>query len=290
MTSPRVVVVHRATEYDELLARHGTRGQAAFFLTTRGRSLDDVDAQHAALAAARATVAAAIPADWRRAEVERSDVSRFVFGPEDIVVVVGQDGLVANVAKYLNGQPVIGVNPGGYAGILVPHRASEVAALLAGRGKAPVTRRAMVSVRTDDGQELTALNEIFVGQPTHQSARYRLEVAGEGERQSSSGLIVGTGTGATGWCASIQRVAAPQLPLPAPSEEGLAWFVREAWPSPNTGVSLTAGLLAPGEELSLVVESDSLIAFGDGIEDDRLILSWGQRVSIAVADRYLVTL
>ena len=32
------------------------------------------------------------------------------------------------------------------------------------------------------------------------------------------------------------------------------------------------------------------VAFGDGIEDDRLILSGGQRVSIAVADRYLVTL
>ena len=30
---------------------------------------------------------------------------------EDIVVVVGQDGLVANTLKYLQGQPVIAVNP-----------------------------------------------------------------------------------------------------------------------------------------------------------------------------------
>ena len=42
---PRVVVVHRRTELDELIARHGTRAQAAFFLRTRGRSLEEVEAR-----------------------------------------------------------------------------------------------------------------------------------------------------------------------------------------------------------------------------------------------------
>ena len=41
--APRVVIVHRATELDELLARHGTRGQAAFFLSTRGRAIDELE-------------------------------------------------------------------------------------------------------------------------------------------------------------------------------------------------------------------------------------------------------
>jgi hypothetical protein len=36
---PRAVVVHRTTEYAELVARHGTRQQAAFFLETRGRGI-----------------------------------------------------------------------------------------------------------------------------------------------------------------------------------------------------------------------------------------------------------
>ena len=52
MASPRVVVVHRATEYEELLARHGTRGQAAFFLANRGGSLDELERRHEAQAAA----------------------------------------------------------------------------------------------------------------------------------------------------------------------------------------------------------------------------------------------
>jgi hypothetical protein len=40
-----------------------------------------------------------------------TDLDRFLLDPEDIVVAVGQDGLVANVAKYVQDQPVIGVNP-----------------------------------------------------------------------------------------------------------------------------------------------------------------------------------
>lgn len=99
--SPRAVVVRRRTELDELLARHGTHGAAAFFLRTRGRSVDEVQARHDALQAALSDVSAAIPADWRRGTVERADLDRFLFEPADIVVVVGQDGLVANVAKYL---------------------------------------------------------------------------------------------------------------------------------------------------------------------------------------------
>ncbi len=288
MSSPRAVVVHRATEYQELIARHGTRGQAAFFLESRGRSLRDVQLLDDASTLARAEVAAAIPGDWRRAEVERAEVSRFVFGPEDVIVVVGQDGLVANVAKYLMGQPVIGVNPGGYPGILVPHAPSAVQALLTDPG--PALERTMVTLRSDDGQEVTALNEIFLGQPSHQSARYRIQVDGAEERQSSSGLIVGTGTGATGWCASLQRVAAPSLVLPGPGEAELVWFVREAWPSSGTGVTLTSGSLAAGREVGIIVESDSLIAFGDGIEDDRVTLGWGQRATISRAATRLQTI
>ncbi|MFT7387173.1 MAG: hypothetical protein ACI8VC_000410 [Candidatus Endobugula sp.] len=32
--------------------------------------------------------------------VERNLLPNFIFGPEDIVVVIGQDGLVANPLKY----------------------------------------------------------------------------------------------------------------------------------------------------------------------------------------------
>ena len=131
-----------------------------------------------------------------------ADLSRFAFAPEDVVLVVGQDGLVANVAKYVDGQPVVGFDPepGRNPGVLVPHPprppapriVRAVARLLAraddGRGRAPTrARRCARSTRCTSGSPATS--------PPATSSR----PAEARETQSSSGLLVGTGTGATGW-------------------------------------------------------------------------------------------
>lgn len=295
MGTPRLVIVHRRTELEELLARHATLGQTEFFLRTRGRTIAGVRERHELLAAALATIRAANPADWRRAEVERADLNRFMFTPEDIIAVVGQDGLVANVAKYLTGQPVIGIDPepGVNPGVLVRHAPADAARLL--RDAAPGGEKtalrcrelAMVTARLDDGAELSGLNEIFIGHRTHQSARYQLTTPdGRCEWQSSSGLIISTGTGATGWCASLALERGGRT-LPAPTDPRLAWFVREAWPSPGTGTSLTEGALEADELLRLTVASDQLVVFGDGMEQDRLTASWGQEVSVQLGVRPL---
>ncbi|WP_151771728.1 NAD(+)/NADH kinase [Streptomyces abyssomicinicus] len=293
--APRAVVVHRATEYEELVARHGTHGQAAFFLSSRGRSIDEVAERHARTRRALAEVAAAIPLTWRQARVERRDVDRFLFAPEDVVVVVGQDGLVANVAKYLAGQPVIGIDtdPGRNPGVLVRHRPAAARRLLphAALPSVRADELTMVEAVADDTQRLTALNEIYLGAPGHRTARYRLALdapSAPTESQASSGVLIGTGTGATGWIRSVwqERPGQAQLPLPRPTEDRLLWYVREAWPSPGTGTSLVAGELAARARLSLTVESEHLVAFGDGMEDDALDLTWGQTVRVGVcADR-----
>ncbi|MEU3500902.1 hypothetical protein ABZ726_09065 [Streptomyces hundungensis] len=292
--APRAVLVHRASEYEELLARHGTHGQAEFFLSSRGRSLREVAERHHRGLRAVADVAAAIPAQWRQARVERADLDRFLFAPEDVVVVVGQDGLVANAAKYLSGQPVVGIDPepGRNPGVLVRHRPSAAPALLSGAAsrRCAVEELTMVEARTDDRQRLLALNEIYLGESGHQTARYRIgpdDPAATAEAQASSGVLVGTGTGATGWLRSLwqQRAHAPALPSPADAR--LVWFVREAWPSPVTGTSLVEGELSGSRRLRITVESDRLVVFGDGMEGDALDLTWGQTVTVGVSDTSL---
>jgi NAD kinase len=289
---PRAVLVERPTEYSELLARHGTREQVHFFL--RGRAIDaaEVERRHHTFLGHRHHVLAAIPGDWRRAVARRDDLERFLFEPDDIVLVLGQDGLVANVSKYLDGQPLIGLNPDPErnAGILVTHDPAAAPDLLrdVAAGRASLQQRTMTDARLDDGQRLRALNEIFVGHRTHQSARYTLHVAGRSERQSSSGLIFATGTGASGWAKSINGQLAEPVALPAATDRALAYFAREPWTSPATGASLSHGRLEDGEVARVTCElPDGATAFGDGIEADALSLDWGQTLTIGVAPQAL---
>lgn len=287
----RAVVVHRRTELEDVVARHGTIQQAEFFLRQRGQDISELIRRDELNQKARAAVDGAIPFDWRRAEIERADLDRFVFGPEDVVIVVGQDGLVANAAKYLDGHPVIGVNPDPSLnpGVLVPHQVNGVDRLMAGfvNGRTGVERRTLVEARTDDGQVLRSLNELYIGHASHQSARYLIEEpGGSTERHSSSGVLVGTGTGCTGWLLSVWRQRRSVMQLPGPGDQLVCWFAREVWPSPSTGTDHVEGLVGPGQALTMVAERD-LVCFGDGVEADRISLSWGQRIEVYPSDRSL---
>ena len=290
--APRAVVIHRRSELDQLVDRHGTRGQVEFVLRTRGQTLTDLQDRHDALLHALRDARAGIPDDWRRGEVERSDLHRFAFEPEDVCLVVGPDGLVANTAKYLDGQPVVGIDPepGRNAGALVRHRATAAGVILSAlsRGTARWQERTLVRAALDDGTGLDGLNDIYVGHAGHQSARYQLTLPdGSTEHQSSSGLVVATGTGATGWATSLARQRAGAPPLPSASSPDLVWFVREAWPSPVTGADLTTGVLPAGWALKVRVESDALVIFGDGLEADRVVATWGQSVELRASHRHL---
>ena len=285
---PRVVLVTRDSEYQMLLARHATRGQAEFFLRERGQSIDVVEQRHQRFEAALNQIIAALPDDWRRNQVRRQELDRFLFEPQDLVIAVGQDGLVANTAKYLSGQRVIGVNPDAdeYDGVLVPFSSREAGRVLvaAMHDDVDIQYRTMAQACLDDGQTLLALNELFIGHQSHQSARYRIGTAQGEERHSSSGVIVATGTGATGWARSIHRERHDKLELPTPEDDVLAFYVREAFPSRATGTRLTSGLIDSGHPLEIRSENnEGGVIFGDGIEADYLPFNWGMRASFGVA-------
>ena len=291
-SQPRVVVVTRPTYFQELIGHHGTRAQARFFLETRGQSIDRIELQHREFEAALNCVLTGIPVHWRRSRISRCDLDRFLFEPDDIVVVLGQDGLVANVARYLNGQPVLGFNPakGRYEGVLVPHQPEAIAdslkTITAGRGS--FEHRTMVQALLDDGQALVALNEIFIGHSSHQSARYRIHWDQDVELQSSSGVIVSTGTGSTGWATSIRRSRHCSISPPRPTESRLVFMVREAWPGVRLGTSVIDGSLGTDDRLELVSHMNTGgVIFGDGMEDDHIEFNWGRRVSLQLAAAHL---
>ena len=289
--SPRVVLVSRQTEYAALLARHGTRGQAEFFLSTRGQHIDALERRDTLQSRALAAAKAAIPSDWSYAHVTRDDLDRFLFSRQDIIVPVGQDGLVANLAKYLDGQPVIGISPdpASSEGILTRHGIDALPALLnrTAHGDVDLQARTMIKATAGEGLTLHALNELFIGHRSHQSARYVLQAEGAEEFQSSSGMIVATGTGMTGWAKSIMTATHRAFDI-APDAPRAAFFAREPWPSRTSGCALSAGEIGPQTSVTLMSRiNDGGVIFADGIEQDFLPFDWGTRAQVGLAEKRL---
>ena len=288
----RLVLVTRATDYERLLARHATVGQAAFYLRQRDQEIAPLRIAHEKQRSAVTLVTTQVPNDWRFIHISREDLAQFVFEPNDVVTALGQDGLVANSARYLNGQVVIGINPNHteHPGLLAKYEPAALGDLLitVQSQSLKIQERTMVSATLDDGESITCLNEVFVGHRTHQSARYTLFDGARREHQSSSGLIVATGSGASGWAKSIHRASHSKLTLPKPNERYLTYFVREAWPSPTTGTDLTDGIVDAEHRLRLISRMDhNGVVFGDGIESDYLTFGYGQQLTIEPAAQTL---
>lgn len=295
---PRVVLVVRETQARQLAKVYGTPGQAEFVLQRLGQSFDVFEQAEELFEDALGRVQGAIPSHQRRTLVDRESLPRFLFARNDLIVVVGQDGLVPNVAKYLDGQPVFGINPdpGRYDGVLCRHRPEDFPALLAWSdeardgvpGRYSVEERPLARAVLDDGQELLALNEIYIGHRGHQSSRYLIRFGGAEEAHSSSGLICSTGTGATGWARSVARQRALEALLPEARDRRLVFFVREPFPSVATGCSIDHGVVDEGETLEIVSRFETGgVIFADGIESDQLDFPAGRVVRVSVASRSL---
>lgn len=237
--------------------------------------------------------------------VQRDHLPNFDFGRCILVVVIGPDGLVANAAKYVRDAPIIGINPDPLRndGVLLPFQPEQVRevaqTVIEGRGHTENITLAEVS--TNDGQRMLAFNDFFIGSRTHTSARYTITCGGYAEPQSSSGVIVSTGAGSTGWFSSIINMTQrfnlgqkrPRFEMTAPEMEyfqlprtdrTLAWAVREPFISKHSKATLVSGLLMATE--SLILESvmpDNGVIFSDGIEKDFIEFTSGTIAEISVS-------
>lgn len=300
----KLVLVTRKTRLEELIERFNTREQARFYVEHMGLSFAEYDAEHAAYTEAvrrlRRELAGLLP---KMQVIDRAFLTNFLFTPQDLVVTAGPDGLVVNAAKYLDGQPVVAVNPDSARndGVLLPFRPEQARAAVvrAVEGKAVFRAVTMAEAMLNDGQRLLAFNDFLIGRRTHVSARYRLAWRGAREAQSSSGVLVSTGAGSTGWLSSTRHMAAAVAGLlrhePAPAlpelrlnweDRRLAFVVREPFLSRTSGVTLAAGLLEPGEALELEsLMPEGGVIFSDGMEADALAFNSGMVASVRAAER-----
>lgn len=299
----KVVIVTRKTELEELVARFNTVAQSRFYLEHAGRDFTPIEAAHERFHGVLDGIRGLVPKGLKQQVIERSFLPQFTFGEADLVVTVGPDGLVVNVAKYLEGQPILPVNPdpAHIDGILLPFTAQTAGSALARalRREQSIKAVTMAEARTQDGQSLLGFNDLFIGARSHVSARYEIAQGKRNERQSSSGIIVSTGAGSTGWLQSVYAGATSVVKalggqvIPPPNGGRLPWdtevliyAVREPFPSKTTGTKLTFGTITRDTPLVLTSHmADHGMVFSDGIEADALSFNAGATVTVGLAKR-----
>lgn len=299
MTSGRgrkVVLVTRRTRLEELVARHHTLAQARFYIEHLGADFTDYLKENTAYAHSLDTTVSALQAWGRYQIVERSYLPNFVFAADDIVVALGQDGLVANTMKYLEGQPLIGLNPepARWDGLLVPFEPQDLPALLheVDRDRRPAKAVTMAEAVLSDGQRLRGVNDLFIGPRSHTSALYEIALGDRHELQSSSGVIVSTGLGSTAWLRSVVTGSLgiarallagqgpPYHPQPWDADQ-LTFAVREPFPSLTSRAELVYGSVTTRQPLLLRSRMpDSGVIFSDGMEHDYLRFTAGMEARI----------
>lgn len=296
----KAVLVTRRTRLQELVAKYNTMEQAKFYIEHLGADFSDYINEDRKYQQAVAQVAAAAEKYARLQQIDRDFLPSMIFGKDDVVIAVGQDGLVANVMKYLEGQPLIGVNPdtSRWDGVLLPFEAGQLEQIfrkvLAGNYQSKEVTMAQAS--TQDGQKMLAVNDLFVGQRTHTSARYDITWNRQREYQSSSGIIISTGLGSTGWYKSIMTQAAHiagEFGRETFSDEPLGWgenklifVVREPFPSRSTRTEIVYGKLGERDTFRILSQMpENGVVFSDGIESDAISFNSGTELTIEIAQK-----
>ncbi|MEM7370085.1 MAG: sugar kinase [Bacteroidota bacterium] len=300
MSIEQAILVRDKTRLERLIERFNTIGQAKFYIERSGGNFAIYEQEHRHFYTSWEKVFKQLSLRIPMKTLYREHVPRFLFSERQLVLALGQDGLVANTAKYIGNCPLIGINPNpeSYDGVLLPYSSENflqgVEQVL--DGVHHCSQITMAEAKLNDGQRLLAFNDLFIGPSSHTSARYQLNYQGQSEFQSSSGILVSTGAGSTGWLSSVINMSQSVNKLFQPSPEHISashipwdiqmliFVVREPFLSRSSSIELTAGRIYP--EQPLQIESympHNGVIFSDGIESDFLHFRAGTRVEIGLA-------
>jgi len=296
----KLVIVTRKTRLQELVERFNTRSQAKFYIEHSGGDFADYEREEDAYRSSLDVLRCSLDFEIPQQLVDRVLVPTFQFQNHDLVVTLGQDGLVANTAKYVGAQPIVSVNPepGRFDGILLPFLPDQARAAVEKviEGKARFHEITLAEIRLGDGQRLLAFNDLFIGARSHVSALYRIRCGNQSEVQSSSGVLVSTGAGSTGWLSSVFNMASGVArfcggtaikPVRMPWEDRrLIYVVREPFVSRHSQAGIVAGMLESGQELALesLMPSGGAV-FSDGMEADFLQFNSGAIGTVRAAEQ-----
>ena len=299
MSIEYAIIIKNKTRFETLIERFNTKAQAKFYIEHSGGNFNEYEKEHEIFHCSLSKVQRNLSTVLKNKIVERSFLPSFIFNEKQVIVTIGQDGLVANTAKYVNQLPIVAVNPDQerFDGVLLPFNTDNfltaINKVITNNYQSKLTSYAEATL--NDGQRLIAFNDLFIGANSHVSARYQITYNNKSEEQSSSGIIVSTQAGATGWLSSvcnmsfgihnfIEKTNAKKKYVNL-NDNQLMFAVREPFASKKTQVEIAAGIITGKSKLIIqsFMPNNGLI-FSDGIETDFLNFNSGAIATIGIAN------
>src|SRR4051812_43479159 len=100
------IIVKNKTRLESLIERFNTKAQAKFYIERLGGNFEDYEAEHETFHASLNSLQTQLSKVIKYKLLDRSFMPSFIFSEKNVIVVIGQDGLVANTAKYSKGIPI----------------------------------------------------------------------------------------------------------------------------------------------------------------------------------------
>lgn len=298
MSIEYAIIIKNKTRLEALIERFNTKAQAKFYIERSGGDFTDYEKEHEIFHSSLSTVQRNLSTILKNKIVERNFLPSFIFNDNQVIITVGQDGLVANTAKYVKQIPIIAINPDQerFDGILLPFNPDNfvlaIEKVISKNYNSKIT--SFAEAKLNDGQRLLAFNDLFIGATSHVSARYKITHNDKTEEQSSSGIIISTQAGSTGWLSSIFNMSFgiqnfikkdnSKKKYVKLKDNQLIFAVREPFASKRTQVETTAGIIT--ERSKLIIQSfmpNNGLIFSDGIETDFLKFNSGSIATIGIA-------
>ncbi len=317
------VIVRSQTRLDQLVKKFNTQTQAKFFISQSkkafltqksgkmkaevlkeeeakaDREFEQYREEHKTFNISVDQLVENVSKKLKIKQVDANFLPNYIFSEKDVIIVIGQDGLVANTAKYVNGLPIIAVNPDpeSFDGVLLPFNVHSFQTaldnVLVGSYRSKMVT--MAQAKLNDGQRLLAFNDLFIGVANHGSSRYKIIVDGRTENHSSSGIIISTGAGSTGWLSSLFNMAngmnkafagntsLKNYTMNMETDE-LVYVVREPFVSKTSTATITAGKILRNTQFEIESHMpQNGVIFSDGIQADFLVFNSGSIAEIGIA-------
>ena len=184
--------------------------------------------------------------------VRRTNLTPQTCKDADLIIVVGGDGTFLKTTRHVfDDTPVLPVssdtkyNEAFYSKATPQDFAKKFEKLINGKSTTVKLPRLEAKINGKTAKAL-AVNEVFVGSAhPYQTSRYVLKVKRKEEFQKSSGVLITTRSGRTGWAMSAAK---KRLNVP---KNGLGYVVREPYSGRLTKPKLLQGVLTPQNKIKI---------------------------------------